>query len=78
MLPGNDDPRATTIGVLDPNEKRQKAGERYATMSKEKKDELNRMRHERRMDQSIHTTFTTTRESQPFSLPADLDLLCAF
>jgi hypothetical protein len=39
---------------LDPNEKRQKAGERYATMSKEKKDELNRMRHERRMDQSIH------------------------
>jgi hypothetical protein len=48
---GNADPRGPRTELLDPNERRrQRDRERYASMPKEMKEELNRKRRERRME----------------------------
>jgi hypothetical protein len=51
MLSGNNDPHGLTTEVLDPKEpKKQRDREHYASMSREKKDEINKKARERRTE----------------------------
>ena len=56
VLPGNQDPRCTQTGDLDPNERRkQRDRKRYASMPREKKDDRNRKQRERHRGNKVMT-----------------------